>query len=134
MTASTVVGDNVRRLRLRFGLSLRQLSELLPATHPIRFSALGELERGDRRATVDDLIALSIAFSVSPIALLNPPADLPDVPVEHGLPGIPEGTTPARLVGWLTGFRAIETGRPAARDNLPPWAWGWTLDDPDTTP
>lgn len=58
------VGANIRRLRKRnFINNLAGLSERLAATDcPIGVTALGDIERGDRRVDVDELVALAAAL------------------------------------------------------------------------
>lgn len=127
---SLTVGRNVLRLRTEGGLTLRELSARMPEDHPLRLTAIGEIERGERRVTVDDLTALAVALAVSPMALLVPltkHADQPEVTVT----GWPT-TQPVALLRWLLGFRDT-TGEDQTRVNLPPWAWGWRLDDERTT-
>lgn len=127
---SRIVGINVRRLRAEQGLSLRALSAKMPADHRIRHTALGELERGERRATVDDLTALALAFGVGIVALLMPHTKHADGP-EVTITGRPGGISPVRLLGWLIGFRNLD-GDDASRSTIPPWAWKWSLDDRET--
>lgn len=72
-TTGEVVAANVRRVRSRRELSLRDLAALLAALgHPISVSAISKVENGDRRVDVDDLVALAIAMNVSPLTLLLP--------------------------------------------------------------
>lgn len=70
------VVDNVKRLRGELRLSQAQLSELLTEVgRPIRATGLHRLETGKRRVDADDLVALALAFGVSPITLLMPPVE-----------------------------------------------------------
>jgi transcriptional regulator with XRE-family HTH domain len=63
----------VRRWREERRLTLPGLSERLKAVgRPILPSGLSKIELGERRADVDDLVALAIALEVSPAALLMP--------------------------------------------------------------
>lgn len=65
---------NLKRIREERGVSQRELSERLSKLgHPILASGIGRIEQGARRLDVDDLVALSIALSVSPLQLLLPP-------------------------------------------------------------
>lgn len=71
------IGRNLARavaaLRERRGLTYKKLSELLEATgRPIFPLGLSRLEKDDRRVDVDELVALSVVFGVSPLALLFP--------------------------------------------------------------
>lgn len=93
-TARTVA-DNVRRLRVARGLSLRALAaELTRAGRPLSADALNKIENGRtlepgaeepkqiRRVDVDDLVGLALALRVSPLALLMPWAGTPNTPAE----------------------------------------------------
>ncbi len=67
------VRANIRRIRTELGMSLRELESTLAASeHPIAHSGLSKIENGTRRVDVDDLMALSVALGVSPLALLVP--------------------------------------------------------------
>lgn len=71
-TARTV-GANVRRLRQEIGDTQGALADRLKGNgHPIPVASIGRIESGDRRVEVDDLMALSVALGVSPLALLMP--------------------------------------------------------------
>ncbi|MFJ8191108.1 helix-turn-helix domain-containing protein [Streptomyces sp. NPDC096094] len=74
------VAANVKRLREARGLTLRALSaELKERGRPLSADALNKIENGAqddgravRRVDVDDLVALSAALGVGPLALLLP--------------------------------------------------------------
>src|ERR1700736_1212444 len=71
-TAETV-SANVKRLRLEQNLGLRGLSKRLGEVgRPLGHSAVDQIEKGTRRVDVDDLMALALAFNVSPATLLMP--------------------------------------------------------------
>jgi transcriptional regulator with XRE-family HTH domain len=64
---------NVIQLRTRRGWTKEALSERLTAVgRPIRATGLARLEAGKRRVDTDDLVALALAFEVSPVRLLMP--------------------------------------------------------------
>lgn len=70
---STHVVDNVNRLRTGRRWSLANLSiRMTAAGRPVLSSGLHRLEQGRRRVDVDDLVALAVAFDVSPTTLLMP--------------------------------------------------------------
>lgn len=65
------VKENVKRLR--GGMQYKELSERLAELgRPIPPLGLRRIEAGERRVDVDDLMALAVAFDVSPLALLLP--------------------------------------------------------------
>jgi transcriptional regulator with XRE-family HTH domain len=77
------VGANVKRIRLEQQITQAELSDRLRENwHPIPTSSIGRIETGDRRVEVDDLVALSIALNVSPLALLLPTTRGPEDLVE----------------------------------------------------
>lgn len=77
------VGENVRRVRSQLGMTQADVVRTLDANgHPIPLSSIGRIESGDRRVEVDDLLALSIALGVSPLALLLPAARSPHEQIE----------------------------------------------------
>lgn len=70
---SRVTARNVRRVRNARQLDLKGLSEALDQVGwPMSVAALSRLENGERRVDVDDVIALSVALNVSPLAILLP--------------------------------------------------------------
>lgn len=72
------VGSNVARVRKSQQLSLQDVADKLTSLgRRISLSGLSKIERGERRADVDDLMALAIALDVSPLALLLPVVEEP---------------------------------------------------------
>lgn len=68
-------GETVRRnvVRLRGGMQYKELAERLAALgRPIPALGLRRIEAGERRVDADDLVALAVAFDVSPLTLLLP--------------------------------------------------------------
>lgn len=127
---------NVARLRKAQGLSLAALAERLAETdRPLSRNMISEVERGARRADVDDLAALAFGLGVAPSILLMPHVDsgADDVTVTAA------GTAPAASVWrWLRGsypLRAPWWSTPADRLQFrlrtrP--AWVFTEADTDT--
>lgn len=75
-TVSDVVAANVARLRAYRGLTVRQLSEQLgQLSYPMLASGITKIEKGERKVTVADLVALALALDVSPVRLLLPGGD-----------------------------------------------------------
>lgn len=103
------VRENLARLRKGQGLTLRALADRLTGTdRPLSHSMISEIERGARRADVDDLATLAYALGVNPNALLMPHTDtgMTDVPVSAA------GAAPAASVWeWLQGVYPL--GAPA---------------------
>lgn len=68
-------GETVRRnvIRLRGGMQYKELAErLVQIGRPIPALGLRRIEAGERRVDADDLVALAVAFGVSPLTLLLP--------------------------------------------------------------
>jgi hypothetical protein len=90
------VSANVIRLRAVQDLTSKELAYRTPADHQLDRSIVLKIERGERRVDVDDLIALSIAFDVSPLALLLPSPRTPGEVVH--VTGA--SATAAKFWGW----------------------------------
>ncbi|MFI1237525.1 helix-turn-helix domain-containing protein [Nocardia salmonicida] len=106
----TTVRENVARIRKRQGLTLQNVSDRLGELgKPLSPNAISEIERAARRVDVDDLMALSIALDVTPVALLMPEAALSEDVVEptgntvHGL-------TARALWNFLTARKPLRGG------------------------
>ncbi len=94
------VADNIARLRKVRGLTTRQLSALLEKNgRPVPASGITRMEKAERQVTVDELMALSAAFGVSPTALLLPLTDRADEQVE-----VTGGGTVDALRAWEWGI------------------------------
>ncbi len=89
MKARSLVGRNVRRLRLVKGLSQEALG-LAAECEP---SYVGRIERGEENPSVDLLEALAGALDAG-IAALFEPTDAGALP-----PGLPPGRKPSALQG-----------------------------------
>jgi transcriptional regulator with XRE-family HTH domain len=99
------VAQNVRRLRERRGMTIYSLSGALrDAGRPITPSAIAKIEKQQRQVTVDDLTALATVLDVSPAALLLPPAEDADQPVQ---------LTPSKSVPWQAAWRWAHGEQPA---------------------
>src|SRR3954462_6024933 len=97
-TAETVAG-NVKRFRDIRKLSYTELSaKLKEAGSQITAVGVRRIEDGDRRVTVDDLMALAVALEVWPISLLMPEAA--DARTEAKASGFPEPVAAEILWGW----------------------------------
>lgn len=78
------VRRNVRRLREQYRWSYREVEErLAQAGRAIPVLGLSAIEAGERRVDVDDLVALTAVFGLTPGELLEPPADCENC---HGAP------------------------------------------------
>ena len=87
---------NVAELRSARGYSVRALADRLDALgHPMLPSAITKIEKGARRVSVADLVALAVALDVSPPRLIMPP-ERTDEPVQ---------VTPARSATWEAAWR-----------------------------
>jgi transcriptional regulator with XRE-family HTH domain len=101
--AARRVAENLRRIRQERGLSYAELARRLAAIgHPTVDTALLKTEKGERRASIDDLAALAVALGVTPNRLLLPPVDPGRLDGECELtPQVRE--TPALLWAWAAG-------------------------------
>lgn len=91
------VRDNIKRAR--GGMQYKELSERLAELgHPIPTLGLRRIEAGERRVSVDDLVALAVALDMSPLALLLP-RDGSRI-AASGLTGVPEREV-AHNTQWL---------------------------------
>jgi hypothetical protein len=113
--------------------SLRQLSDALAALPgggiKLSHASIGQIMRGTRHVTVDELTALATVLDVSPITLLMPAADQPweEAKLTGPTPRDAEAT-----LEWLQGILPLggEAGFKDAfeveafrRRSLPRWAW-----------
>jgi transcriptional regulator with XRE-family HTH domain len=104
-TAETV-SANVKRLRTDQNLGLRGLSTKLGAVgRPLRHTAIDQIEKGERRVDVDDLMALALALDTSPIALLTPPGGS-DVMVS--VTGVKGEVSIGAFRQWQRGYHSIK--------------------------
>jgi transcriptional regulator with XRE-family HTH domain len=102
-SAATVVGRQVRTARKWLRLSQGELAQRLTQrgrrTHQ---ATIARLERGERSATVDDVLAIAAALGVSPLWLLSGSYTSEPVPV------LPDLTaSPARMRHWIQGAIAL---------------------------
>ncbi|MEU8524839.1 helix-turn-helix transcriptional regulator [Streptomyces sp. NPDC048629] len=128
------VAANVARLRERRGLTTRQLSaRLQQAGRPIPASGITRVEKGERVVSSDDLVALAVAFGVSPAALLLPLTDSPSDVVEVTGAGDVAADVAWR---WGKGERPIRLTPGKERSEmvehhlygLPQWLWSTDAD------
>ena len=105
------VSANVKSLREQANLSLRGLAKRLAAAErPLTHSAVDQIEKGERRVDVDDLMALAAALDVTVQTLLMP--EIPSVPGISKLAYRPEWDTPVKV-----------TGLPESIDAHTLWMW-----------
>ncbi|UAJ10505.1 helix-turn-helix domain-containing protein [Glacieibacterium megasporae] len=76
MNARSILGWNIRKLRLERGLS----QERLAADTGIDRAYVSELERGTVAASVDMIGRLAAAFKVEPSQMLDAPTDTSNPP------------------------------------------------------
>ncbi|MFJ3229762.1 helix-turn-helix domain-containing protein [Streptomyces sp. NPDC086787] len=80
---SRYVAANVLRFRTDRGLSTTRLAAALKELgHSIPATGITRIEKGERRVDTDDLVALGLALNVSPAALLLPPTEDSETPVQ----------------------------------------------------
>lgn len=129
---SWAVAFAIRSERTRQKVSLRDLAKRLPEDAKLSHATLSEIERGDRRVSVDDLTALAAALNVSPVTFLLPvdPAVPPPDPhaVDARLTGTPNVPLDV-LVDWIRGDAPLDPDADAhttetfRRGALPRWLW-----------
>lgn len=102
--SSQIVGMNVRNLRVNAGLSLPELSSRLEKNGvELKDMIIGRIERGVRKASVDDLTALAVALETSPAELLTlPPFD------GKTLTGVPLGYDWKDVNNWAKGRAKLD--------------------------
>lgn len=102
-------------------LSYTELSERLKsAGWPISPVGIRRIEDGERKVTVDDLVALAVALGVSPVTLLIPDSSEVESVVE--LTGRDESLTALELWSWLTVAQPLRGDEDVLRfwrDSLP---------------
>jgi transcriptional regulator with XRE-family HTH domain len=100
---AALVAANLRRVRQERGLGYAELARRLAAIgRPIADTALLKTEKGDRKASVDDLMALAVALGTTPNRLLLPAMDADRIADEHEIaPKVRE--TPPLLWAWAAG-------------------------------
>lgn len=108
-TAQTF-STNLTRLREAKGLTYTQVSKrLADGGRNISPLAVRRIEDGERRADVDDLMALATALDVSPTYFLMPDTEGPEVGVS--VTGLAEPVEAKKLYDFLHGEHGLE-GRP----------------------
>lgn len=94
--------ENLKRIRALRGASLRELSQQLKEVR-LSADAINKIEKQQRRATVDELVALAVALRVNPSALLLPRTVHGDAEITG------RGTVPAeRAWKWADGKRPLD--------------------------
>ena len=110
------VASNLRRLRESQNLTYAAVVKKLDGIgHPLLPLSLRRIEEGDRSVDADDLVALAIAYDVSPHRLLMPVAASEDAPVT--ITGAPE--MPAdRVRGWLGARNSLRDNDPDSNEEF----------------
>lgn len=101
------VAEHVKKLRQASGLTYKDVSDRLAALgRPIPVLGLSRLEKGERRIDADDLIALALAFDVTPNRLMLPDVDARASASAHGLTAAVRGR-PQELWSWAQGEEPV---------------------------
>lgn len=104
---SAFVAENVKRIRTERRIKQTELAEALERLgRPIGRVGLQRLERGERKVDLDDLVALSRAFDIPPVALIFP---IGRAEVTELAPG--EYVDVWAACRWFTGKAPLEAGR-----------------------
>jgi transcriptional regulator with XRE-family HTH domain len=99
-----VVGERVRALRLKRGLSQRDLAARVQALGVrVHHPGIGKVEQGQRRLDVSELFAFAFALDVAPVHLMVPDDD-------EGVAVTPEVTVQrsSNLRRWIRGDVSLE--------------------------
>lgn len=100
------VAQNITRLRESQNLTYTQVSErLTTGGWPLTPVAVRRVEQCERRVTVDDLVAFSVALDTSPASLMMPSAARPEDTVLFT--GVTTATTAKRAWAWLSTFTPL---------------------------
>ncbi|TPF84355.1 hypothetical protein BW10_02080 [Bifidobacterium sp. UTBIF-56] len=92
--------------RLRGGMQYKELAEKLTELgRPIAPLGLRRIESGERKVDVDDLMALAIAFDVSPLTLLLPESGSNRIPAQ--VTGVQGDLTCAEVWRWAVGAEPL---------------------------
>jgi len=117
---SSAVAANVAKFRGDLGMNYTELSEQLEKIAGWSINAVGirRIEKGERRVTPDDLVALALAFRVSPISLLMPQLRTVQAEDEVTFTGMKAPMRADTAWAWLQA-RELPTpaGRPIADGN-----------------
>ncbi|TPF94319.1 hypothetical protein BW14_02295 [Bifidobacterium sp. UTBIF-68] len=93
------VANNVKRLR--GGMTYKELSQRMAAVgREITVLGLRRIESGERKVDVDDLMAFSIVFDVSPLTLLLPESGSRDMKTH--ITGRPDDLRCNQVWNWAT--------------------------------
>lgn len=97
-----LVAANLKRIRQERGLGFAELARRLAAVgHPVADTALMKTEKGERRASADDIAALAVILGTTPNRLMLPGMDTE--PPDDDDPA-PWGKEPPSAVwAWATG-------------------------------
>lgn len=108
------VAANLKRLRQRAGLSLREVSRRLDvAGQPILDTSLIRAEQASRPLTADEVVAIAAILDIAPATLLMPAAEAPMVPWDATAELTPGLAVPLHKVwAWATGELPLSGGLP----------------------
>jgi transcriptional regulator with XRE-family HTH domain len=106
------VAANMKRIRQRRGLSLRELSRQLAGMgQPILDTGLIRVESGERPLNADELVAVAAVLDVSPNLLLLPGPMTPMTSLSHTEPLTPDmKESLGRMWAWATGEQPLAPG------------------------
>ncbi len=126
--AGPIVGERLKQLRKTQGIGYAELSRKLAQVGcAIAELGLRKIENGERKVSVDDLLALAYALDVAPVTLLVPDVDAGDIVEGTGL-------TAAKLWAWVRaeepfGAAPGDRGGRARLAFLARSQPGWVLDE-----
>lgn len=110
---------NIARIRKSLGLSLAEVASRMTGDHRLSLSSLSKIETGGRRVDIDDLVAISAALDVSPLAIVLGLSADPDAQVTLG------GSTTHAVGAWRWALGDVPLSSPDRRGfqarSLPWW-------------
>jgi transcriptional regulator with XRE-family HTH domain len=132
--ASKVLATRVHEVRDRRGLSLRDLAKLLDEECGYKLSAsqLSKIETGERKPSIDDLLAIAAALNVAPLSLILPRRVRPNIAIGRNI------VNPLICRIWLRGelplLRAEEVEAFDLDESWEAWPeyWRESLNDAET--
>jgi len=102
--ADRIIGDRMAQLRMRHGWTQRAFADRLKLIgYPVQRNTINDLEQGNAKIKVGELIVLAMVLEVSPVELLMPSAPTDLITISSNV--YPEMAIKIRL--WILGHGAM---------------------------